>query len=382
MRSIIKYAVPAVALSLTLAACGTTGGDTAGTGSTGGGAACDLKLAFFGALTGDAAALGQNIKNGVDLAIEEYNAKNADCKVTVEPFDSQGDPAQAPALANSIVADKKFVGVIGPAFSGESKAANPIFEAAGVALITPSATNPDLAKNGWKVFHRILGNDAQQGPAAAKYINDNLKAEKVFVADDSSEYGKGLADIVRTELGAKVVDNDSVQQKQTDFSATVTKIKASGATALFYGGYYAEAAILAKQLRAAGSDVTIVVGDGVKDDAYVKQAGDAGEGTVMICPCVPAEASSAAFQDAYTKKFNSPPATYSGEGYDATNVFLAAIAAGKTSLADINAAVSAFEGEGASKPIKWDETGELAVVSIWSYKVEGGKIVTDVEIPL
>ena len=95
--------------------------------------------------------------------------------------------------------------------------------------ITPSATNPALAKNGWKTFFRALGNDASQGPAAAKYIKDDLKATKVFVIDDASEYGKGLADIVKSDLGASVIGTDRVQQKQTDFSASVTKVKASGA---------------------------------------------------------------------------------------------------------------------------------------------------------
>ena len=215
MRSLFKFGVPLVAAALALSACG---GTTSAGDKSAGGKACDLKIGFFGALTGDAANLGINIKNGAELAVNQYNEKNADCKVTLVTFDSQGDPSIAPGLAQKAVTDKKLVGIVGPAFSGESKAADPIFEKAGLNLISASATNPALSENGWKTFHRILGNDATQGPAAAKYIKDILKVDKVFVSDDSSEYGKGLADIVRKDLGAVVVGSDAIQQKQDDFS--------------------------------------------------------------------------------------------------------------------------------------------------------------------
>ncbi len=159
----------------------------------------------------------------------------------------------------------------------------------GSSTITPSATNPALADNGWKTFFRALGNDATQGPAAAKYIKDTLKATKVFVIDDASEYGKGLADIVRTDLGSTVAGNDTIQQKQTDFGASVTKVTASGADALFFGGYSPEAAPLIKQLRDAGWKGTFVVADGVKDQSYIDNAQAAAEGTIITCPCVPAD---------------------------------------------------------------------------------------------
>src|ERR1700709_2223369 len=143
-----------------------------------------------GASTGDAANLGQNIANGAKLAIDKYNEANASCKVTLVPFDSQGDPAQAPGLAKKAIDDKSVIGIVGPAFSGESKAADPLFNEAGLVTVTASATNPALADGGWKTFFRILGNDATQGPAAAKYIQSVLNAKKVVVVDDASEYGK------------------------------------------------------------------------------------------------------------------------------------------------------------------------------------------------
>jgi len=377
LRSLIKIGAPVVAAAFALSACGGTTGGSANT--AGGGKACDLKIGFFGALTGDAANLGINIKNGAELAVNQYNEKNADCKVSLVTFDSQGDPSVAPGLAQKAVTDKKLVGIVGPAFSGESKAADPIFDKAGLNIITASATNPALSTNGWKTFHRILGNDATQGPAAAKYIKDVLKADKAFVIDDSSEYGKGLADIVRKDLGGQVAGTDAVQQKQTDFSGTVTKVVASKAPAVFYGGYYAEAALLVKQLRSAGYKGTFVAADGVKDDGFIKAAGSAAEGAIVTCPCLPPD-KAGEFAAAYKKAYNSDPATYSAEAYDAANVFLAAIKAGKTSSEDMNAFIGSYDEKGVTKQVKFDDKGEPAEVSVWAYKVEGGKIVPDQEV--
>lgn len=374
MRSTLKFAVPLAVAALALGACGTKGGDTPSAGGTGGAsAACDLKIGMFGALTGPNANLGIYIQNGVNLALDDYNKKNPNCKVTLENYDSQGLPDQAPALAKKAIDDKKVVGVVGPAFSGESKAANPAFAEAGLVHITPSATNPALADNGWKTFFRVLGNDATQGPAAAKYMKDTLKVAKPFVIDDASEYGKGLADIVRKDLGAAVAGNDTVQQKQTDFSASVTKVTSSGADSLFFGGYSPEAAPLIKQLRDAGWKGTFVVADGVKDQSYLDNAKEAAEGTIITCPCVPPDVAPE-FQTAYKAKYNEDPNTYSGEGYDAATILLEGIGAGKNRETMVDF-VKSYDKKGVTKQLKFDEKGESADIKVFAYKVEGGKIV-------
>ena len=272
--------------------------------------------------------------------------------------------------------------IVGPAFSGESKAADPLFEEAKLPTITPSATNPALADNGWKYFHRALGNDASQGPAAALYIKNTLKSASVFVIDDSSEYGKGLADIVKKDLGATVKSSDSIKQKDTDFSSTVTKIKALNLTdkdAIFFGGYYAEGGLLAKQIKDGGIKAVFVAGDGVKDDGFVKAAGAAAEGAILTCPCAPISAikNGAAFAAAFKTKFANadPEGTYSAEAYDATNFILAAIAKGNITRETINTYVSTQSWEGLTKTLKFDAKGEVANVTVYAFKVTGGKIV-------
>src|SRR4051794_4689266 len=135
------------------------------------GAKCSgLALGFFGAYTGDRSGLGIPIYNGAQLAVDQFDEKNPDCKIELKKFDSQGSPDQAPQLARSIVGDASVVGVVGPGFSGESKNADPIFNEATLPIVTPSATNATLQQNGWTIFHRMLANDGVQGPGIAKYI--------------------------------------------------------------------------------------------------------------------------------------------------------------------------------------------------------------------
>lgn len=372
-RSVRALAALAGVAALTLSACGTTGGDDDKKAS-GGGAACDLKIAFMGALTGPAAGLGIAAVNGAELAVKQYNEKNPDCTVDFVKNDSQSDPNQAPGVAKSIIDDDKVIGLVGPLFSGESKAADPLFNDAGLPMITASATNPALADNGWKFFHRILGNDATQGPEVSKVLTEVVGAKAPFVVDDGSEYGKGLADITKKDLGDALKGQDTVATGQTDFQSTVTAVKAANADAVFYGGYYPEAELLIKQLRGAGWNGKFVVPDGVKDPEYIKVAGAAGEGTIVTCPCVPG-ATIEEFEKAYQAEFNAPSGTYGPEAYDAANVFLDGIADGVKDREAMNEWVSDYDEDGISKHISFDDKGESEEVPIWSYEVKGGQYV-------
>ncbi|SCF42188.1 branched-chain amino acid ABC transporter substrate-binding protein [Micromonospora mirobrigensis] len=360
----------------------------ADSGNEGGGssAACDLKIGFFGPLTGDAAGLGIHMRNGTKLAIDQYNKDNADCKVNLQEYDSQGDPAKAPALAQQAVGDNKVVGIIGPAFSGESEVADPIFDEAGLPIITPSATRPSLSTKGWKIFHRGVGNDTSQGPAAGRYIKNVLKADKVYVVDDQSAYGAGLVDEVKKVLGT-VAGEDKIQVKQTNFSAVVTKIVSSGATTLFFGGYYTEAGLLLKQLKGAGWKGTMVAGDGVNDANFIKVAGQqVAEGTILTCPCAPATAAKGSFVSDYKAAFdNAEPGTYADVSYDITKIFLEGIKDGKSTRSDLLNFVNGYNKAGGATGVtyKFESNGELdpAQVIVWAFKVNAGKVVPDIEIP-
>ncbi|MBB5869140.1 branched-chain amino acid transport system substrate-binding protein [Allocatelliglobosispora scoriae] len=358
-----------------------------GSDDAAGGGNCGFEIAFFGALTGSAAGLGVNIEQGAELAVDQYNTKNGKDCVTLKKFDSQGSPDVAPGLARQLVTDKKILGIVGPAFSGESEAANPIFQEAGIPLITPSATRTSLATKGWKVFHRAVANDDAQGPAAAGYIKNSLKAEKVFVGDDQSAYGAGLADIVKAKLGGLVVASDktAADGKQTDFSATVQKVVSSGSTAFFYGGYYQNAGLLRKQLTAAGWTGTLVAGDGVNDPGFAKAAGNAAAaGSIVTCPCAPAAKAGGTFVADYKAKWNVDPGTYSDVAFDAANILMQGIGAGNTTPQKLNDYLTGVDYAGIANTYKFTSTGELdpAQIKVWAFKFDAnGTAQPDQEAP-
>ena len=369
----------AAASALLLSACGGDDGDNGG--STGGGdTPKELTLGFMGAQTGPNAQLGINISNGADLAIEEHNKKSGVTQVKLIKYDTQGDPAQATNQAKKAVSDK-VVGIIGPAFSGESKTAVPIFEEAGIPNVSPSATAVALAANGWKTWHRVLANDDVQGPGDADFMSKTLGAKTVAVIDDQSEYGKGLADAVRKQLGTSGVTiavNDSINPDESNYSATINKVKPANVDAIFFGGYYSAAGKLVKQMRDGGVQGTFVSGDGTLDAQFITGGGAAAEGALLSCTCSSAVGSTdpevQKFATAYKAKYNVDPATYSTEGYDAANAFLQAIDAGKTSTSDINDFVTSIDFKGVSKQIKFTSTGELEGDLLFITEVKSGKL--------
>ncbi|GIG69642.1 branched-chain amino acid ABC transporter substrate-binding protein [Phytomonospora endophytica] len=338
---------------------------------------CTYKIAMMGPITGPNAGLGKPILESVKLAVDQHNKKDAAHCVTLVESDDKGDEAVAPGLAQQLVQDQKVLGVVGPAFSGPTKASGQIFEDGALPIISASATRPDLADNGWKTFHRSLGNDASQGPAVGKFIKDTLKAAKVFLIDDKSEYGTGLADQAATALGSAVVDRQSIQPKQTDFSAIASAVNAAKPDVVFFAGYYAEGGPLAKALKTAGVTATFVGPDGIKDQGFIDGAADAADGSIITCPCVPAEKATGTFAADYKAMFGADAGTYGAEAYDAATVFLTGISAGVDSRAKMLEHVNAYDAPGVSKHIKFDDKGEIdkSVIVIWTYDVVDGKIV-------
>jgi branched-chain amino acid transport system substrate-binding protein len=345
---------------------GATPADPAGDGK----ANCPpVSIAMAGALNGPDAALGINIKNGVQLAIDKHNAANPGCQVQLKPFDTEGDPQKATAIAPQIVDDQYTIGLVGPAFSGETKATGGVFNQAGLVATTASATNPTLSQNGWRTFFRGLANDAVQGPSVANYMKNGLNYKKVCVIDDSTDYGLGLATAVRDTLGP-VADsgcNISVKKGDKDFSAAVTQVKGVSPDAVFYGGYYSEAAPLVQQLKDGGFGGTFVSADGTKDPQFVQQAGEASKDAILSCPCGPA---TGAFADEYKKKFNTDAGTYSAEGYDLGTILVKGIDSGAITRPALLDFVKNYNGQGIARKYQWTPTGELTTNLIWIFKVQ------------
>ncbi|MFL5799937.1 MAG: branched-chain amino acid ABC transporter substrate-binding protein [Actinomycetota bacterium] len=347
-----------------------------------------VKLAFFGALTGAAAGLVVPGFQGAQLAVNQANqGKFGDLPVTIQLVreDTQGSGTQAPPLATKVANDQSFVGVIGPAFSGESQAAGPILDGASVPFVTASATGVSLAANAWKHWFRANANDNTQGPSGAEYVARIQKPSCAYVTSDDTTYGKGLAQVVestlksdgvtiQTQLGA-VANGGTGETK--DFSALVTKIKASGCPVVFYGGYSSEAPGLRNQMTDAGlSDVTLVGGDGIKDDTYLKVAGANGDGTIATCPCVDITTNKSADATSFIKDYQAlwvtAPGIYSAEYYDVARMYIEAFKAGDKTRDDITNYFDSVNYQGLTKNYKFGSNHELAAtdVRIFIWKVD------------
>ncbi|OLF10126.1 branched chain amino acid ABC transporter substrate-binding protein [Actinophytocola xinjiangensis] len=369
-----------MALTLTLSACAGSGDDGNG-GDGGGDGASTVTIGFMGDLTGENSAIVIPPRDGAKMAIDEYNAGDPDVKIELKEYDTQGKPEQATALVAQAVGQDKITALIGPAFSGESKAVGAQLDEAGIPSISASATNPGLAENGWKFWHRVVANDNDQGPGIAEFLTKAFSPKKAFIISDDQEYSVGLAESVKASFdeGGVPTETDKFAQTASDYSSSVEKIRSSNADVIFFGGYYAQGGRLLKQLRDANVKTPFVSGDGSLDAQLVTAAGaPAAEGAILGCPCnIPSadvEGALKTFYDNFKKATGNDPAIYATEGYDAATAFIKAVEAGNTTSDKINEFLSTVEFEGVSKPIKFKENGEPEANDIFIYEVVDGTV--------
>ena len=299
------------------------------------GAAAQIKMGVAGPLTGPNAAFGAQLKNGAEQAVADFNAKGGinGQKIELSFGDDVSDPKQGVSVANKFVGDKvQFV--IGHFNSGVTMPASDVYAEHGIFMITPSATNPVITTRGlWNVF-RTCGDDDNQGQTAAKYIADKFKGKNVAIAHDKTTYGKGLADFTRKyakELGVKEVLYEGINIGEKDLSALVSKIKASGADLVYWGGLHTEGGLLVRQMRDQGVKAPLMGGDGIASNEYAAIAAAGAEGTLMTFGPDPrkhpeAKAVVAKFQ---AKQIN--PEAYTLYSYAAVEVIAQAAAAIKSS---------------------------------------------------
>jgi branched-chain amino acid transport system substrate-binding protein len=379
-RTLTTITVVLTAGVLALSSCSSSkkksgGGLGGGSSSSNGGTNQTYKLGFIGALSGPNAQLGINERNGTTLAVDQANASGKyKFKVTLDPQDSEGDPAKAPAAATALITDPQVIAVVGPAFSGESKAVDPSFCSASpsMPIVTASASNAKLQDQGYKCWHRIIPNDNVEGSQGADWLA-RTGARKVFVLSDLSTYGAGVAGTMASELrskGVSVVTGGVDGTTTKNYNPIAGTIAASGADAMFYGGYDAQAALLAKALVAAGFKGRTVSGNGAKDSVFVAGAGKAGAGWFFTCGCQDATTAPSAkeFTAAYTAKFKTPPSTYSPEAYDATNLLIDSIskasANGTATRTSVMTALNAEDFQGITTQIKFQSNGEVQSTSL------------------
>ena len=349
-------------------------------------AAKTVYLAYQGPLSGGEASTGTDEQNAVKYAIKLFNAANPQFNVQLVSVDDQGDPSEAAKVAPAIGQNTKIIGLVGPAYSGATIASLPYYKAGRLPLISPSATRVSLTdpKNksdyGQPVFHRVVATDDKQGPALAKFATKGVTSPKVFLFDDQSAYAVPLAGYVKAALKSlkiTLAGTDSVPADTKDYSATVAKIKSSGANVVIYTGYYSAGATFVKQMRAdaALKSVVFAGGDGVFNSQFAVLAGDAAEGARLTGVAGLADASKTVAA-AYTKSMGSEPGVYATESYDAANIFLSGIKAGKlTRNAMLNWIKGGpFIGVGGAK-YKFNRNGDISEGGFAGFNVTKGELV-------
>ena len=341
-----------------------------------------VTIAHAGPLTGSIAHLGKDDENGVRLAVDQTNAKKIkiDGKVLNIKFmseDDQADPKVGTTVAQKLV-DAKVVAVIGHLNSGVTIPASEIYNQAGIPVISGAATNPTLTERGLKTVFRTVGRDDQQGPAVATYIANELKGKKVALIDDKTAYGEGLANEVEKTLKAAKINpiaRERTTDKETDFKAILTKIKAKSPDVVFHGGMDATGGPLLKQARELGIKAVFVFGDGACTSEMAKLAGDAAEGFVCSQAGLPSEAASKEFLSAFTAKYGEVK-QYAPYFYDATLAMVEAMKkANSVDTAKFVPEVFNVSFNGATGKVEFDAKGDRKDAEITIFKMTGGKIV-------
>ncbi len=245
----------------------------------------DITVGLIAPLTGPVAAIGAQIKNGAETAVEEINKKggvNGE-KLVLKIVDDAGEPKQGVSAANQLIADDiRFV--VGPVTSGVSIPASVAFAENGALMVTPTATSPELTARGLSTVFRTCGRDDQQADVAAKFVVEKFKDKKIAILNDKGQYGKGLADAFKASLnaaGIMEVFNDALTAGDKDFSALVTRLKSEGTEVLYFGGYHPEAGLLVRQMKDAGMNVQLIAGDGLSNSEFITTGGDAANGTIF-----------------------------------------------------------------------------------------------------
>lgn len=341
-------------------------------------------IGYQGPLSGGEASTGIDEQNAVKYAIKLFEAKNKNIKIKLVSIDDQGDPAVAGTVAPGVASNKNVLGVVGPAYSGATIASLPYYKSVNMALISPSATrvsltDPTSPDFGGPIFHRVVGKDDLQGPALAKYATAGVKDAKVFVFDDQSAYAVPLRGYVEAGLkkvaGATLVGGDSVPNTTTDFSPTIAKIKTSGATVVIYTGYYSQAAVFIKQLRDSGSKAVFAGGDGVFNQEFPKLAGAAAEGS-KVTGVGGLAGISAKLEADFKKQMGVSSGVYSVESFDAANILLSGIKAGKTTRTSMLAYVKAYNGKSISgNTIKFNANGDISYGLFAGFTTKNGVLV-------
>ena len=344
-----------------------------------------VRIGHVAAMTGPVAHFGKDSENGVRMAIEALNARGATIagrkvKWVLAPEDDAGEPKQATAAAQKL-ADAKVNGVIGHETSGTTIPASKIYYDAGIPQITASSTNPAYTKQGFNTTFRVVANDIQLGQALGRYAVKSMGAKRVAVIDDRTAYGQGLVSEFVNGLRQQkvnVVAKEFTNDKATDFSAILTRIRASNPDLVFFGGMNAVAGPMLRQMKQLGLNVKMMGGDGIcSDEMHKLSGGTMADGQVVCAEAGGVEESGKAgmddFRAAYRKRFGIDVQIIAPYSYDATMLLAEAMnKAGSSAPAKYLPELAKIHYKGVTGNIAFDPHGDIRDGTITLYTFKGG----------
>jgi branched-chain amino acid transport system substrate-binding protein len=347
-----------------------------------------VKIGHVGPTSGAIAHLGKDNENGARMAIDELNAKGVTIggkKVKFELLaeDDAADPKQGTSAAQKLV-DAKVNGVIGHLNSGTSIPASRIYSEAGIAQISPSATNPKYTRQGYKTTFRMVADDVHLGGTLGRYAVQKMNAKRIAVIDDRTPYGQGVADEfekgVKAAGGTLVGTRQFTNDKATDFTAILTAIKGQNPDMVFFGGMDAVAGPMLRQMKQLGMPVKFGGGDGIcSSDLPKLSAGTMGDEQVVCAEAGGVEGAAKKsmedFYAAYKKRFNEDVKVYAPYVYDAVNVLVAAmVKAGSADPKVYLPELAKTDGyKGVTGIVSFDEKGDIKNGALTLYTYKGDK---------
>ncbi len=381
-KKVLSFAMTATLALGFLSGCASSSSDSSGESD---GGKQVIKIVTQSPLSGGSATLGEAIKLGAQLAVDQQKDKFADLgfELKLEAQDDQGDPKKGVANAQLIAADQAVLGVVGHLNSGVSIPASEVYENNNLISISPASTATDFTDRNLKTVSRVVARDDFQGPAGAEYAINTLKAKKIFIIQDKTAYGSGLAEAFRgaaEELGVEIVGYEGITVGEKDFNGVLNQVTSKQPDMIYYGGLYAEGGILVKQAREKGLDMPFMGGDGLDSSAFVEIAGDAVKNTFLtsVAGDTTKTEEGTKFADDYKAAFNKSIESYSAYAYDSAGVLLAgiekAIEENDGKMPKRAAVTEAVRGtqdyKGVVTEVGFDEKGDNNYAKIFIYKFD------------
>ncbi|RED52672.1 branched-chain amino acid ABC transporter substrate-binding protein [Cohnella lupini] len=389
-RKVIAALMISILTVSILAACGDS--------KESGGDATVIKIASQSPLSGGSSVQGEAIKLGGQMALDERKEefKKLGFDLQFVPYDDQGDQKKGVANAEMIGADKAILAVLGHMNSGVSIPSSVVYEKYNIPMVSPANTATEVTDRKLKAVNRVVARDDFQGPAGAEYAVKTVAAKNIFVIQDKTSYGQGLAEAFKTAaeaLGATIVGYEGITVGEKDFNGVLNQVLSKKPDFIFFGGLYNEGGLIVKQAREKGITVPIMGGDALDSSAMVDLAGDKLVDVLYSSVSTDMTKSNKDWADKYKETFDKSVENYSAYAYDSMNVILNGLSKAiedndgklpaREKVRDAIRATTDFEG--VATKVSFDDKGDNKYAKVFIYGFEGptypGTLISEIEQP-